>query len=302
MKVSVIVPAYQAEATLAACLDSLRAQTMDDIEVLVIDDGSTDRTGGIADRVADADARVRVIHQPNRGVSAARNAGILAAAGEYIAFADADDTLPPDALQRLVTVADAREADLVTGDYDDGRTTHALPPDISREEMLSALVRCDGRYNAVWAHLYRRAFLLEHRLTLPEGIRIGEDVLFNLSATLAARRIAHTPQVVYHYAEQPDSAMARSKSGVMAAHVPMLDAMDALLLRHRIKAAHYRDFLELHAGLRHRDGQRALLPDDLRRVNRGIHPMALPIRQLALWGMAALGLGGTLCRRIQQGM
>ncbi len=299
MKVSVIVPAYQAEATLCACLDALRAQTLTDIEMLVIDDGSTDRTGSIADQAAEADARVRVIHQVNRGVSAARNVGMSAATGAYIAFADADDTLPPDALAQLVATADAQSADLVTGDYADQHTVHTLSPDVSREQMLSALVRCDGQYNAVWAHLYRRAFLLEHRLTLPEGIRIGEDVLFNLSATLAARHIAHTPQVVYRYAERPDSAMARSKTGAMAAHAPMLDEMDALLRRHRIKATHYRDFMELHAGLRHRDGQRALTADDLRRVNRGISPVALPARQLPLWSMAALGLGGMLCRRIQ---
>ncbi len=302
MKASIIVPAYQAEATLAKCLDSLRAQSLADIEIIVIDDGSADRTGDIADQAARDDTRIRVIHQSNQGVSAARNAGIALTTGEYIAFADADDTLPPDALASLVAIADAEEADLVTGDYADAHTTHTLPPDISRAQMLSALVRCDGRYNAVWAHLYRRAFVLAHGLALPVGIRIGEDVLLNLAAVLAAKRIAHAPQVVYHYLEQPGSAMARSKSGAMAAHAPMLDAMDELLRAHRVKAAHYRDFIELHAGLRHRDGQHTLTKDDLRRIHRGVSPLALPMRQLPLWGMAVLGLGGPLCKRIQQGM
>ncbi len=104
-RVSVVVPAFQAEATLRDAFASLTAQTFGGWEAVVVDDGSTDRTGGIAAELAAADARVRVVRQANAGVSAARNAGLEAAAAEWVLFLDADDRLTPDALEHLLTAA-----------------------------------------------------------------------------------------------------------------------------------------------------------------------------------------------------
>ena len=105
--VSLIVPVYQVEAYLPACLDSVLAQTCPPWECILIDDGSFDRSGEICDAYAAADARFRVIRQANGGVSAARNTGLAAAKGDYVAFLDSDDRLTPDFLERLLPSMEA---------------------------------------------------------------------------------------------------------------------------------------------------------------------------------------------------
>ena len=101
MQVSVIVPVYKAEKYLEACIESILCQTMPDFELLLVDDGSPDRSGAICDRYAARDGRVRVFHGPNRGVSRARNTGLDQARGEFVVFVDADDTLAPDHLEQF---------------------------------------------------------------------------------------------------------------------------------------------------------------------------------------------------------
>lgn len=113
-KISVIVPVYNAEKYIRETLDSLKAQTMGDIEILMVDDGSQDGSPAICDEYANSDARFRVIHQSNGGVSVARNRGIRETEGEWITFVDADDQLTPEALERLYAMTDG-ETDLVMG-------------------------------------------------------------------------------------------------------------------------------------------------------------------------------------------
>src|SRR5690349_24440198 len=116
MTVSVVMPAFNAEATIASAVASVRRQTRGDWELVVVDDGSADRTAALAEMAAALDRRIRVIRQRNQGVSAARNAGIEAATGRYLAFLDADDTWLPGKLQRQVSFMSAGErAFSVTG-------------------------------------------------------------------------------------------------------------------------------------------------------------------------------------------
>ena len=100
--ISVIVPVYKVEQYLHRCVDSILAQTYTNLEIILIDDGSPDRSGAICDEYAAKDSRIRVIHQKNAGLGAARNAGLDVCSGEYIAFVDSDDTLPEDALEQLI--------------------------------------------------------------------------------------------------------------------------------------------------------------------------------------------------------
>ena len=102
IEISVIVPIYRVEAFLPACIDSILKQTFRNIEVILVDDGSDDGCPAICDAAAEKDARVQVIHQENQGLSAARNAGIDAAKGEYIAFVDSDDTIEPTMLESML--------------------------------------------------------------------------------------------------------------------------------------------------------------------------------------------------------
>ena len=115
--ITVIVPVYKAEAYLEACIRSVLAQTLTRWELILVDDGSPDGCPWICDRYAAADARIRVLHQENRGISLARNAGLDAAMGAWITFLDADDLLPEDALERLMTAALETRADLIMGNF-----------------------------------------------------------------------------------------------------------------------------------------------------------------------------------------
>ena len=110
-----VVPAYDVAAYLPACLDSLLAQSVADLEVVVVDDGATDDSGAIADAYAARDPRVRVVHIENRGLGAARNEGIRHASGEHLGFCDADDAMPAKALEALIGLARETAAPLVTG-------------------------------------------------------------------------------------------------------------------------------------------------------------------------------------------
>src|SRR5919199_728512 len=114
-RVSVVVPIYNVEPYLRSCLDSLAAQTYTDLEVVMVNDGSTDRSAEIADAFSARDPRFRLLEQPNRGLSAARNTGIDAASGEFLAFVDSDDIVAPAAYELLVGALDASGSDLATG-------------------------------------------------------------------------------------------------------------------------------------------------------------------------------------------
>ncbi len=200
MTLSIIVPICNAERFLENCLSSIAAQTLTDMEVILIDDGSTDGSGAVCDRYAADDPRFRAVHQSNQGVSAARNAGLALARGEWVLFADADDALWEDAAEKL-RFSEYRGSDLVFLGYacarDDNPETLELPdceegllereaPRLLRRAMLNgAAFRRDRRIprglclGVVWAKLYRREFLREHGLRFESSLHFAEDYLFN---------------------------------------------------------------------------------------------------------------------------
>lgn len=125
IKVSLLVPAFNTEDYVSDCLRSLVSQTLREIEVIVVDDGSTDGTGRIADQYAASDSRVRVFHQTHQGVSQSRNTCLALARGQYVGFVDSDDWVSVDAFEQLWATAEKHSADIVLGsilyDYGDGR-------------------------------------------------------------------------------------------------------------------------------------------------------------------------------------
>lgn len=129
--ISIVMPCYNCETSLARTVRCVQAQTVSDWELIAVDDGSTDGTGAALDGLAQNDARIRAIHQANGGVSRARNIGMAAAGGEWLAFVDADDVLPPDALQTLLALDDGA-ADILCGAYTIRHTDEG-----GREEVLA---------------------------------------------------------------------------------------------------------------------------------------------------------------------
>lgn len=247
--ISVIVPCFNADRYLGTCLESLKAQKVPEIEMIFIDDGSTDSTGAILDAFAKTEERARVVHIPNAGVSAARNRGIALASGRYIAFMDADDALEENALSILYQAAMRSGAQITSAnhtlfDMNRGQRVPAqIEPVVQQpSEIVREIIHMHRIYNNIWNKLYDRE-LFSDGLRLDEGVRIGEDALLNLQLYLRARRIVHLPDHTYVYRVHSHSAMAGIR-GYSEAHQPMLRSMNAILLREGVKELYFRDFLQ----------------------------------------------------------
>ena len=226
--ISVIVPIYAVEDYLRECVDSILAQTWENFELILVDDGSPDNCGAICDGYAARDDRVRVIHQENGGVSAARNAGLDIASGDYISFIDGDDTVAPRFLECLAS-ADADIAQCGFA-YDVGELADSAGFEYidGREMALRMYGDGDVAYVVVWNKLWRRESLRE--LRFPIGKRY-EDEFFTWRTFETAATAAVTGASLYYYRQQEGSFMHQEVS------VRFMDAVEALQER----AEHYRD-------------------------------------------------------------
>ena len=210
-KISVIVPVYNVEKYLPRCVDSILSQTYENLEILLVDDGAKDSSGRICDEYAGKDPRVRVIHKENGGLSSARNAGIDAATGEYLAFVDSDDWIEPETYAHMLKLMEKYGAKLVcAGRYDvDGATGErnvGLCPSkeecISAEEMVGRLFLWDGCDSSACDKLYHRSLFETFRY--PEG-KVCEDVPTTYRIVLRAERAVLCDQPFYNYYHRPNS-------------------------------------------------------------------------------------------------
>ena len=210
-KVSVIVPVYNAEKYLSECVDSILAQTLRDIEVLLVDDGSTDGSPALCDHYAKKDSRVHVIHKPNGRAASARNAGLKIAQGEYIAFVDSDDWIEPDMYEKMLVA----NAEVCLCDYVRFQGDNEFPfsqPNIRAgfydksqicKEIYPHLVMDGVEYPITisnWAMLIKRSIIQEHGLSYREDILISEDAPFGSEVLYCANSFAYLKnQHLYHY-------------------------------------------------------------------------------------------------------
>lgn len=209
--ISVIIPVYKVEAYLAKCVDSVLAQTYANLEVILVDDGSPDGCGRICDDYAARDPRVRVIHKQNGGLSSARNAGIEAASGVFLAFVDSDDWIEPDAYEAMLSAALRHNVKLVCAgrldeDAGTGAVTEGLCPEkeevVSGKELVSRIFRWDHLDSAAWDKLYAKELFREIRY--PIG-KVVEDVPTTYRIALLAGSAVMLPKRVYHYLHRENS-------------------------------------------------------------------------------------------------
>ena len=216
MTISIVIPVYNTETYLPACLDSILSQDFTDFEVLLVDDGSKDGSGAICDAYAGKDRRVRVFHQENGGVSSARNLALEQAGGDWICFIDSDDRLVPGGLQALAgCVSD--QVDLVMADFIE--TTLPLEPvepgpgerrTISRNEALVSMFNNTGRKfeGYIFAKLYRRDVIVKAQIAFDPAISIKEDTLFVVTYLCKSDKpVSVCSAPVYYYIQRPSSAM-----------------------------------------------------------------------------------------------
>ncbi len=216
-KFSIIVPVYKVEDYLQACVDSLLAQEEyeDQMEILLIDDGSPDKSGELCDRLAEAHEQIKAFHKPNGGLSSARNYGLDRAAGEYVLFVDSDDVIESDTLKKIAeALVQFDEVDAV---FFDGVEDDGVHQDPMRRVPLEQVQCADNGKQYLLEHFrdrnlnveaclyaYRRAFLNEHDLRFREGI-LHEDVEFTPRIMMQCGKVVELPDRLYHYLVRENS-------------------------------------------------------------------------------------------------
>lgn len=218
-KISIIVPVYNVEHELSRCVDSILNQSYTNIEVILVDDGSTDRCPSICDAFVMKDRRVRVIHKPNGGLSSARNAGLREASGEWILYVDSDDYILNYSCERLIAVGAKYDCDIVSADaireFNGGREymVHGSLADgkcyPSRDFIIKTVKPCEW-YAPAWLNLYKRSFLIENNLFFVEGL-LHEDMEMQPRVFLAAKTVAYCAYPFYRYVDRASSIMNASK-------------------------------------------------------------------------------------------
>lgn len=201
-KISVIVPVYKAEKYLHRCVDSILAQTFTDFEVLLIDDGSPDRSGEICDEYAQKDSRVRVFHKENGGVSSARQCGIDNAQGEYTIHADPDDWVEPNMLEELYAKAKEDDADMVICDFYVNNVDRQIykkqkPSALEHETVLRELFQ--QLHGSCCNKLVRRTCYSDYKVQFPKEFNLYEDLFVNTCFLINPIKVSYHPKAFYHY-------------------------------------------------------------------------------------------------------
>ena len=221
-KVSIIVPVYNAEKHIERCVNSILAQEYQDLELILVDDGSVDGSPAICDAYARQDPRVHVIHKENGGVSTARNTGIEAAHGDYLEFLDADDWITNDATKLLVRAMEENRVDMVIADFFrvvGGRVAQKSDIDedraITREEYADHMMEtpADFYWGVCWNKLYKRSIVESYKVRMDPSISWSEDFIFNMEYVLHCRSIFPLHAPVYYYVKTEGSLVETQSSG-----------------------------------------------------------------------------------------
>lgn len=224
--ISVIIPVYNAEKYLSACLESVMAQTYKNLEILLVNDGSTDNSVAVCEEFAVKDQRIKLIHKENGGVSSARNCGLQNANGEYVTFIDSDDYVDKDYVQALYDALQTDNADMSFCNFVyAGKTLESsgekLPDAICIDKNSPETVRFLSRFFRVgsyimgscWRILYKKQLIETD--TFNPRLRIGEDLLFMINALLKAEKVTFVKQDLYFYRVNEESCMLTYKKNYL---------------------------------------------------------------------------------------
>lgn len=223
--ISVIVPIYNVAPYLERCVDSIIKQTYKNLEIILVDDGSTDGASEMCDQFQQQDNRIKVIHKVNGGLVSARKAGIIEASGKYAAYVDSDDWIEHDMYQILVKQMEENDADIVTSgvyrDYPndiveefDHMQEGVYESERIKDEILPTFMYTGNFYEAginihIYNKLFKRELLLKHQLKVKDFIRVGEDAALVYPYILDAEKIVILHKCFYHYCIRNDSIMAK---------------------------------------------------------------------------------------------
>ncbi len=207
--VSIIVPIYNVERYISRCVESLMQQDYINIQIILVDDGSTDKSLEIVNDLAKTDERIVVIHKNNGGVSSARNNGIKAARGQYLMFVDGDDYVESDYVSYFVNLVETSDCDVGfnTNYFSVGNGCSGGNRFVISSEKAIEWIYSDKIFVAVWNKIYRAALLKQTGVEFNEKIWYGEGMLYNIECLQNVERVAVGEKAVYHQTFNPNSAM-----------------------------------------------------------------------------------------------
>lgn len=250
--ISVVIPVYNVEKYLHQCVTSIINQTFKDLEIILVDDGSKDRSGEICDELQSTDNRVKVIHKENGGVSKARNNGLQIATGEYIIFVDSDDWVPADAYEKMYNSAETNNADVVLGDayfvtknktsyrkYFRNEFVHTEKTDIN--ELIKALFRwtyCPSLpeknhslgYYAPWNKLAKRSILVEKNIKFDDRLNgICDDLLYSAYLLASVNKVNYIGSPVYYYRDVEYSLTNKYKNNIETTNQSIFNSINEFI-------------------------------------------------------------------------
>jgi Glycosyltransferases involved in cell wall biogenesis len=224
MEISIIVPIYNVADYLDKCISSIMEQTYDKLQIILVDDGSTDQSSTICDKYKEKDLRITVIHKQNEGLVSARKAGLRAATGEYIGYVDADDWIEPHLYENMLNDLIRNHVDIVETEHfiDSGtksdRIKSRLPYGRHEAKAIIPVMLCDKEFNEcrlrpyLWSKLFKKSLLTKHQLCVDETICCGEDIAVTYPYMLDAESIYLSDYAGYHYVQRQDSMTGMQSS------------------------------------------------------------------------------------------
>ena len=228
-KVTVIVPVYNTEKQLERCVASIRKQTYTNLEILLVDDGSTDHSPDLCDQQAEEEERIRVIHKENGGVSSARNKGLEEATGEFVVFVDSDDWVEEQMISNMVELAEDYQVPLVVCDHiragekrenTDGKTEQLFSSEQALEKYLAEdkTIRIP---HSVWGKLFSRSLIGSRRFPL---IKRTEELLFSTEIFCEMKQCVYIPQTFYHYCDDREDSLMHNADAAhtVETEIPLL--------------------------------------------------------------------------------
>ena len=254
-KISLVIPVYNVEKYINQCMDSIINQTLNDIQIICVDDGSLDNCPQILDDYAKKDNRITVIHQKNAGVSAARNAGIKIATGEYIIFPDSDDWMELDALENLWKEAEQTDADIVYGDWveehiDKYEYIDCFPESFYTDDektikVMQCAVNCNSKLKisrpefswigyvggAPWRGIIKTSIIKNNGIFFDPYVKgLGDDVLFSLHVYEYIKSIAYIKRLTYHWRSTELSYTNGYKSDLIEIYSRIIEKMQKFIV------------------------------------------------------------------------
>lgn len=217
--ISVIVAVYNIEEYLPRCVDSILAQTWSDLQIILVDDGSTDGSGRICDEYAERDGRILVIHKENGGLSDARNAGLEKASGKYTGFVDGDDWIEPDMYRAMYEACEKEGAQIAACRYRQITKTGVIDASagnsvsLSKTEALEVYLCGDDRYqiyNSVWSKLFLSSLIRDMRFPVGKN---SEDIMFTTKAFCQMERLVYLDTAYYNYVLDREGSIMNEKAG-----------------------------------------------------------------------------------------